>query len=261
MARRQQHYNSKTFDPRMVPEILAGYYWEAASATGLGTAGFKIPEGNGNTAFDLVQATVASQPTALTESGGAQFRLRKQGDANPTILSTSGDVTAGWTGSTYIAGWWRLPDASGAISGTGNLFAHRKTGAARLNITIVTTGGGRENIQISTDGTTIVTHGFANVLEGSAWHWIEVVYDTSVASPDRLAFYSDLVVQTRALAGSIPATVANVAAPITVGYSAITGFANQDNTDWAAAYYGNGIPSLPSRDRLRRRLAPLALMP
>lgn len=40
------------WDPRFVPAIVAGYWWDRTLYSGLGTAGFTIPEQNGNTAFD-----------------------------------------------------------------------------------------------------------------------------------------------------------------------------------------------------------------
>jgi hypothetical protein len=143
-----------------VPEVAAGYYWEAANTIGFGTTGFRVLEGNGHSTFDLVQATVANQPTALTENGGAQFRMRKTGDAvGASILGTVGDVTAGWTGQTYIAGWFRLPDASGAVGSTGtSLFVHsNKTGnftLTRTQVTCLLTGGTQKiRLTSSTNGT------------------------------------------------------------------------------------------------------------
>src|SRR6185369_14305374 len=93
------------FSPADVPQVAAGYFWDATAASGLGTTGFKVPEGNRHTSFDLVQTTVASQPTALTENGGLQFRMRKSTDPNPSFLATAGSVQEGWTGSTYVGFW------------------------------------------------------------------------------------------------------------------------------------------------------------
>jgi hypothetical protein len=238
------------FSPSNVSEIASGYWWVANSYTGIGTTGFRVIEQNGHSSFDLVQTTVASQPTVLLENNKIQFRLRKQGDTNPTILKTAGDISAGWVGNTYMAGWWRLPDASGAITGTGTLFAHRKAGVARFNSSIISTAGGRHSINASGDGTTMVNHQYANAMIGGNWIWLELIINFDLSSPESLKFFANFVELTRVISGSVPASVANVAAPISIGFASVTSLSNADTTDWAATYYGNGIPSLANRKRL-----------
>lgn len=264
MGRANNIINSRPgFDPRMVPEVAAGYFWLASQATGLGTAGFTVPEGNGNTTFDLVQATVASQPTALSENGGAQFRMRNAADSNPSILRTAGNIAAGWTGSTTVAGWFRLPNASGAVTGNGALFQHNATGAgnARLNLSITAASGVLLNV--SADGSTIVNNTYANagVFDGANWIWVVASLDAAgVDNATRGLLSANLTAQTRAGGtGTIPASLFGATVPISVACRGQNALANVDVTDVANVYYCNGIPSLFNLDRLRRHLAPAAV--
>lgn len=248
----------------MVPEVRAGRFWVAAAAVGLGGAGFTVPEGNGNTNWDLVQATVASQPTLLTEFGGVQFRMRNAANANPSILKTAGNLAAGWTGSTCVAGWFRLPDASGAITGNGALFQHNATGAgnARYNLSITAASGILVNV--SSDGTTIANNAYSSSLTAfaSGWCWVVSVLDAAGAdNATRVLEYLQLVAQTRTGgSGTIPTSLANPSVAVSVACRGQNALANVDTTDWAAVYYCNGIPSLRNLNRLANKHNPSGIL-
>lgn len=250
--------------PSMVPQVAAGYWWDISAASGLGTTGFKIPEAGLHTTFDVIQATILSQPTALAENGVAQFRCRKQADTNPTILRSSGDVQAGWTGATYQAGWWRLPDASGDVTGTGTFLGHRKGGAARMNYGLNTSGGvDRLSGSVSVDGTTVVTNIWAAPLTG--YHWCELIFDPALTlggsvSADKLKLFYDFAAPVLLTGVTIPDTINNTSAPIVVCFSAVTSLSNADTTDFGGVIvYANGIPSLANRVMLSRWNAPRTL--
>src|SRR5262245_50015816 len=117
------------FSPLSVPAIAAGHYWDPDDATNLGQTSFQIPDGVGASAWAMVQATVASQPIELTENGHRQFRMRDAGEANPSIVRTATALAAGWTGPTYVAGWFRVPDAAGAFSSANDTFFVHGAGA------------------------------------------------------------------------------------------------------------------------------------
>lgn len=254
-----------SFSPASVAEIAAGYFWDPASATGFGGVSFKIPEGNGHSTFDLVQATVAKQPTALVENSGAQFRMRKSVDANPSVLGSAGAVQAGWTGPTYVAGWFRLPDASGDITGSGNLFLHTPTTAGQRRFTAQLFASTPDNIVIgtSTDGTATATSTYPNVLVGGAWVWVEAMFDSGLTLggstvADYIKFFADFTAQTRASnTGTNTTTIFNGNAAISMASRAGSGLANLDTIDFGPVYYGNGIPSLANRKLLRNRHRPL----
>ncbi len=254
--RRQNLCHQSGFDPRFIAEVAAGYWWHAERATGIGTTAFKVPEGNGHTSFDLIQATVASQPTALTENGGQQLRMRKAADSNPSILGSAGAVAAGWTGSTYIAGWFRLPDASGDVSGAGNLFVHTPTtaGQRRISLTNVVSSGDKQSLVTSNDGTASVTNQWLNVFAGGGWTWIESLTIPGTSAELNAGFV--LIAHTATATPVSP--LFDGTALISMASRAGAGLANVDTTDWAACYYCNGIPSLTNRKLLANASRPIA---
>jgi hypothetical protein len=246
------------FDPTTVAEIAAGYFWDPASASGLGGAGFKIPEGNGHTSFDLVQATVAKQPTALTENGAAQFRVPNTAGQ---FVSTAGAVQAGWTGSTYMAAWLRLPNANGDITGADTFFGHNplSTGQRRLIITGTNATPDLFSATASTAGTATASNSWGNPLVGSNWVFVETLFDTSLASPASLALYADFALLVPSATAAIPSTLFDGLAPIGIACRFAVSNNNIDTTDFGPFYYGNGIPSLANRKRLRNRHRPVAV--
>jgi hypothetical protein len=248
------------WNPANVPEVAAGYFWLAASATGAGTAAFKVPEGNGHSTFDLVQATVANQPTVLTEAGGTQFRMRKVGDAvGASIIAMAAPAAAGWTGNTYIGIWARLPDASGDISGSGTvggLFSHNLTTGNQRRLSWVLNGNPDVESCTTVDlGAAGVGHfatsTWANRFDGN-WHWLELLVRVGVSHE----MYDGLSLVTPASSTVPQATLVDSVASISLACRATGGLGNVDTTDWAACYYANGIPSLPNREALMRHLAP-----
>ncbi|OGR95494.1 MAG: hypothetical protein A2V88_15395 [Elusimicrobia bacterium RBG_16_66_12] len=250
-----------------MPEVAAGYWWEAANTTGFGTTGFRVLEGGGHTTFDLIQATVASQPTALAENGGVQFRMRDSGDPDPSTLVTAGSVVAGWTGATGMLGWFRLPDASGDITGTVTLVQHTDgPPIRRMQLNGITGTPDRVGCQTSTDGTANVTERADNtgIFTGSSWVWLECYFDPlfilggSLAA-ERVKIFANLLPQTITLTGSVGTTLADSSNAIAIACS-VGGLANSDTTDWAVAYYANGIPSLANRVRLANHRNPTGIL-
>lgn len=227
----------RIFHPSFVPEIARGYFWDVSAATGLGTAGFKIPEGNGNASFDFVQTGTTHQPTALAENGGAQFRMRKAADTNPSYL----------------------PDAAGVITGAGNLFVHTGTGQARILLRVT---GGSVSASPFQDGTAGGTNTFGNPLAGAAWHWLEwfLFPNLAGASPNiaRATMATDFVTNTPTNSASLAGftTLFNGNSLLSMASRGAQSLANVDTTDFAAFYNGNGHPSLANRVQLANRNNP-----
>lgn len=251
------------FVPRMVPEVRSGYYWLAKDAVGIGTTSFRVPEGNKHSTFDLVQATVTSQPTVLNENEGTQFRMRKAADTNPAFLATSGNVKAGWTGATYMAGWFRLPDANGDVTGTGGLIIHYG-GAGTRRIRIITVAGTPDELScgISIDGTSTTTNRFViTPLVGSNWVWLEEVFQPvpilgGSTNTDRLRLLANFnLLALGSSSQAQPDSIADSSTPVVVA-SLNSTTANADTTDWVTCYYCNGIPILKNRKRLANYLNP-----
>lgn len=245
------------FHPRLVKEVRKGYYWLVSDTTALGATGFRVLEGNRNSVFDLIQTTVASQFTLLTDNGGLQARMRKAADSNPTTIATSGSVQAGWTDGTYLAGWFRLPDVSGDISGAGNLFVHTPTAAGqrRVSLANAVSSGDKQSLTTSNDGTTTATNQWLNVFAGGDWTWTECLIVPGTSAE----LFSGFVLVAHTATAAPPSPLFDGSAPITIGSRAGAGLANVDTTDWATFYYGNGIPSLKNRKRLANYLAPKAV--
>ncbi len=250
------------FDPRSIPEVAAGYWWTASQATGLGTTGFVVPEGNGHSTFNLVQPTLVNQPTMLTENNGIQFRMV----AAAGILQTAGAVQAGWTGATYMAGWFRVPDASGDITSSVALITHSAgNGSRRMDFTAVLGTPDAVGGRTSADGTASVVQRVSNagVFAGGNWAWAERVFDPALtlggsAAADRAKVFANFTLQTPLAAMTVLTTLFDASLAISVGSS--VGLANSDTTDWAAAFYCNGIPSLANRQRLANGTRPIAAL-
>ncbi len=257
----QRPATSGTFgawSPANVPQVAAGYWWTAADATGIGTAGFKVPEGGAHTTFDLIQAVVANQPTVLTELGGTQFRHRTTGD-NPVSL-TSLPAAAGWTGSTYMGMWLRLPVD---LTGTNNIFQHN-TPAPGARLSILTLNGTPDVLRINliSGAQAFTGSNFPTPFADLGWHWIECVFDPGLTlgggtNADFAKMFRDLVAVVPAVTAAHPTAIADVASAIRMSNSSGGVANNADVTDWCAVYYANGIPSLANREALRRLLAPV----
>lgn len=255
----------KDFHPRMVPEIRNGYFWLVKDQTGFGTTSFRIPEGNKHSAVDLVQATVASQHTLLTENGGLQARMRNRADPSPSLIVTGNALQAGWTGATYIAGLFRLPDNNGIIATQSYLFRHYSgAGVRRWNSSMLPAPISNLVLQASTDGTSNGLNRFnnANIFSGSLWVWVEHFFDPlsklGGSSPaQNLKLATNLTLRTEtSTTGTIPSSIFDGNSVLAICGSGIALAENTETTDWATFYYGNGIPTLKNRKRLANYLNP-----
>lgn len=253
------------FNPtRDVEAIRNGYWWHAAGHVGIGTDAFRVVEQNAHAAFDFVQATVASQATVLSENGTTQFRMRKAADPFPSVLTTLGAVQAGWTGSTYLAGWFRLPDASGVITGNGNLFQHGVATGSQLRTNHTITVAAGHTLTISADGAVSGNNTYANSLAGGWWCWHETFTPDAagVDNATRIRMFAngvELIKTGGSGDGVVPASIKDSSAKFGVACRVNNTLANVDTTDWAALYYANGIPSAEERALLARHYAPVAV--
>lgn len=248
--------SAPVWTPAATPQGAAGYWWDPVTATGIGTAGFKVPEAGGHTAFDLPQATTTSQPTVLTENGGVQFRMRNAADPNPSILTSAGNVTAGWAGATYFCMWVRHPDGQ-ITSGNNAYFIHSLTTGNQRRYASSTVNGTPDLFSVtqSTDGT---------AQQASRWaHWttatftfVEQIYDPLLTLGgsgfiDKIKLFYGLTLQARTLnAATDPTQLFDGLAPIIMMTRVGGLLANADTTDWAFAGYFPGIPSLADRVRI-----------
>ncbi len=256
MARRR--YQAQAFDARTIPEIASGYFWRASLTSGFGTSAFRVIEGNGHSTFDLIQATVASQPTVLTENGGTQFRMTKAAAGTQSILGTAGSVQAGWTGPTYVGLWYRLPDNAGISSGGTGTLAHTLSGTNNRRFSVTySTGATPGRLQVTPSSTGLLQSGNLTrslSTQNGNWHYIEMIFDFALAlggsAPnDVVKHYSDLVRQALTTNPSTtPTALFDANCNIYIGQEQALNSA--DNFDWSACYYGNGIPSLANRKRL-----------
>jgi len=253
------------FTPRDVPEVAAGYWWAPAAATGFGTSSFKIPEGNGNSAFDLIEptATVANQPTLLTEHGGVQYRMRKAADAHPCKLRTANPVTAGWTGATYIGMWLRLPVD---LTGINNLFGQGGF-SSNARIGLLTINGTPDLLRINlvTAAQSFTNSTFPTPFADLGWHWTEGIFDPGLTlggsdATDYAKAFSDLAQITPASKGTHPSTISNAAAEIRLSETNGDGATDTDDYDWAFAVYANGIPSRANRVKLANAYNPTGVL-
>jgi hypothetical protein len=257
----------RIFHPSFVPEVAAGYFWEAGNTTGFGTTGFKVLEGNGHSTFDLIQATVANQPTLLTENGGAQFRMRPTTDGAPAFAVTSGSVARGWTSATGIMGWFRIPDAAGVLPASGTVLMQHSGGSGFRGINALANINSSTQVlsnALSGTGSDSNAVRAASPFGGASWVWVEMFYDPafvlggSVAA-DRLKWFVNLTLTPNILpTGTVPASLFNATTPLAVG--CFTTQAPFCTTDWASCYYPNGIPSLANRVQLANRANPTGIL-
>ncbi len=247
-----------TDDLSGITALTNGYWWHARNATGIGTAAFKVPESGGHTTFDLVQATVAAQPTVLTENGGTQFRMTKAAAGTQSILGTAGSVQAGWTGPTYVGLWYRLPDNAGISSGGTGTLAHTLSGTNNRRFSVTySTGATPGRLQVTPSSTGLLQSGNLTrslSTQNGNWHYIEMIFDFALAlggsAPnDVVKHYSDLARQALTTNPSTtPTALFDANCNIYIGQEQALNSA--DNFDWASCYYCNGIPSIGDRRRM-----------
>ena len=243
----------RDWSPRLVPEVAAGYYWHPRLDTNLGAASFRAVEGNGKTAANGQQATVANQPILLTENSSLQYRHADAGDGNAdTILVPA--LQAGWTGTTYLGMWLRMGEAT-PTSGTTTVFAHQLV-AGDLRRVVLINNGTTElwTLTMSQDGTagtaqTVSWDASADYLD---WIWLEAIFRAGVEA----VLSVDFDERTPGAGGISLAALNNPSAPIGLG-NAATGAANQNRLDRSLVVYCPGEPSRDDRVRMRNWYPPV----
>lgn len=239
--------DASPFSPLLVPEVAAGYFWDAeVGVTALGATNFRWTERGGKTAADQVQTTLSRQPTLITANGHAQLRWDKAisiGGSGTKAASASA-ITAGWTGATYVCGWWR---ANGTLDVLTNaLFQHGATGAQRF--LAVNASATAIQLLLSGNGSTNETVSFA-IPSQDTFHFIELIFNPSAASGARGEMWVDRVRQSPTAGGITITSLADSSAKICVtDRTAANEHGYVTDCGWCA--YANGIPSDFNRDQL-----------
>lgn len=239
------------FSPLSVPEVAAGFFWDAETGVaGPGGTDFRWAERSGKTQADLVQVLPARQPYAVYTNGHTQQRFERTtafGGAG-TKAASSGNVTCGWTGATYVCGWWRVNNPMPVGQSLNPFFSHTNetNPSKRLLCTILSDTTTR--IIVSADGSTTQTVDFANAAT-DVFVFSEFVFNPAAASGARGEYWINRVQQSITAGGITTTTLADVAAKLGVACrSAAT--ENSEDTDCGWCVYANGIPSDPDRDLL-----------
>lgn len=239
------------FEPRMVPAISAGLFWDPAAATGLGTAGFTWPEGGGHSSADEVQATTSKQGSRITANGSTQFKFLFASDQR---FKTAGNYTAGWTGATYLGIWHRISLGGSSNSGITTIWAHNAANPG-LRWRFFHTGGvtNTYSLSVSADGAAAQTDIWACPTD-ALWYFVELLYTPSVG----VDCYFDLALQTHSTTAINSASLANPATALGIGGSTAAAV-NTNDHEIGMSYYGNGLPSLFHRQRAYAHRAPKAV--
>lgn len=259
-----------SFTPADVPEVAAGYWWDATrGVTGLGTSGFTWAEQNGHTSFDLVQSTTAAQPSSVVSNR----RTAMHYDVSPTVqtVAASGSVLAGWTGSTYIAGWWRFPNGLAGTVGTStttmlshnDFSTHRRflLGASPDPDSPTDPNTGVVQISLSANGTSNATVLGIDVIDAKNWHFYECFMAPSAASGSRRFFRVDLAIPSinNFTSDTTFTSLANPSAPLSLGSRSNIAATQVSECAWCV--YANGIPSDANRAKLFSYAAPVQVTP
>ena len=193
------------------------------------------------------------------------MRMPDAGDlptAGAVLISAA--YQPGWTGPTYMAGWFRFPDADGDITGISNLMMHRSSGGhSRMGFLTTATGGDFLQLILSGDGSTSVIDSWPSPFAGALWHWIEAFFDPlfelgGSTVEDRAKMYADFAPLTaNSLSPSNPASIFNCTGAARIG-ATIGGGGSVDRFDWSIWIEANGIPSLANRVHLRNYRCPVA---
>lgn len=225
------------FDPRQVPEIAAGYFWDPTAATGSG-ATLVIPEGNGKSTYNLVTPGASAAPTIGAVNGQA---VAQYANGVPDQLTrTNAAVTRGWTGASYFAAWFQ------AGANVGSIFGHWRT----ANNLILILSGATSGIIVN-DGANEEYRWGVGACDGTA-RFIEGMFDPSQVATNRCRLFFDLVEQTApTLNPAVGSTITDTSEFITVGGTVGDGSTFNYTNDFKTGivYLGNGIPS--AADRLR----------
>jgi len=226
------------FDPRLVPEIVAGYFWDPTFATGSG-ATLRVPEGNGKSTYDMVTPAANTAPTAGTING--QVVAQYANGSPDQLMRTSTTVQRGWTGATYFAAWVQAPAVVGSIMG------HWRT-ANNLNLQLNTS-----DCRVQGDfGGGATEQRFPVAPFGATPFFIEGIFDPSQAATGRFIFTIDRVAQTPTTANALGAALTDTAEFITCGgaFNDSSTFNYTGDFKTGVVYLANGIPSAANRDLL-----------
>ena len=223
-----------TFVPSQIPAIAAGYWWDRRVYSGLGGTGFRIPERNGNTTFDRVQATVSAQPVAAT--GYLRYPATTGHDA------TSAAVAEGWTTKTTVWQWSRFPNGFPLTANrTALLFTHYGAGGARRFFMSAVTDAGATVRSIrgiySTDGSAVFQYFWQPTID-SEWYFRLWLIDPSNATTSlRMRYFQgDGATITEQVATTAPAggaSLFNASAVVETAGNAALSSINGDDMDVA----------------------------
>ena len=233
--RRKMARQGGAFDPRQVPEIAAGYFWDPTSATGTG-ATLVVPEGNGKSTYNMVTPAANTAPTPGTING--QVVAQYANGTPDQIMRTNTTVQRGWTGATYFACWLQ------ATTAPGNILGHYRT-AQNLLLEV----GADARVAADT-GAGLQEQRFGAALPfGAAPFFMEGVFDPSQAAAARLRLFVDLVEQVPTLTVAAGSSLVDTAEFLTCG--GVGGDSSTFNytADFKTGviYLGNGIPSAANR--------------
>ncbi len=221
------------FNPAQIAAIAAGYWWDRRIYTGLGTAGFTIPERNLHTTFDRVQATLGAQPVAGT--GYLRYPATLGHD------STAGAVQEGWTTKTTVAMWWRFPAGiTLTASRTNSMISHYAGAGTRRVFIAGLTDAGATVRQIrgiySTDGSAVFQYFWRPTID-TDWHFGVWLIDPSNADATlRMRYWQDLVEITASATASGGASLFNGNAVIESAGNAALSTITPDDLDIATEY-------------------------
>lgn len=244
----------------MVPEVRNGYFWLPKDTVNVGATSFKIPEGNKNSIFDQVQTTVSKQSALIQTNGNIQWALSGTLDVPGSDIRsiTAADVTAGWTGNTYLGFWHRFPGVGTPNllpSGSTTIFNHNKAAPNRRWSFSHSGTDETYSLTVSTDGTvTVIDKWDASVDYPSAsnpWLWKELILTVGTGASFLVSFTARVQTVTAINISSL----FNATASLAIYSSALIGI-NQNAQEGGPMYYCNGIPSLKNRKRLANYLAP-----
>lgn len=231
------------FRPASVAEVAAGYFWDPESASGSGSAGFVLPEGNGKTTHNMITPSAGAAPAMGTVNGRGVITYAN--GSPDRIARTNANVQRGWTGATMLAGWFTAP--AGSVVGhwrpTANLLL--VLGATRIDLHAFDGTATRE----------------AQYTMPAGWAaspvYVEAVFDPAQAATNRLQIWVNRLQIAPSVAPSMGAAMQDTASLLS--FSGTVGDASTFNhaADFShgMAYLTNGIPSAAVRDRLRSHKA------
>ncbi len=254
-----------TFSPADVPEVAAGYWWDATrGVSDLGSSSFTWAEQNGHTSFNLVQPTTAAQPSLVV----ANRRTAMHYAVSPTVgtVAASGSVQAGWTGKTYIAGWWRFPNGLAGTVGVStttmlshnDFSTHRRflLGASPDPDSPTDSNTGIVQISASANGASNATSLGIDVIDAKNWHFYECFMDPTAAVGSRRFFRVDLAIPSinNSVSDSTFTSLFDPSTPLSLGSRSNIAATQVSECAWCV--YANGIPSDANRAKLFSYAAP-----